>query len=124
MVPYAGRVFTEEEVTAAVGSTLDFWLTLGKEGEAFEHGLTKFLGVKTSILCNSGSSANLLAVSALSSPRLGKERLGQGDEIITVAAGFPTTVAPIFQNGFVPVFIDNDPLTLNGRVVELAEAYQ
>ena len=124
MVPYAGRVFTEDEVTAAVGSTLDFWLTLGKEGEAFEKGLAKFLGVKTSILCNSGSSANLLAASALSSPRLGDRRLLPGDEIITVAAGFPTTVAPIFQNGFVPVFIDNDPLTLNGRADQLEEAYR
>src|SRR6266850_2524872 len=124
MVPYAGRVFTEDEVTAAVGSTLDFWLTLGKEGEAFEKGLAKFLGVKTSILCNSGSSANLLAASALSSPRLGKRRLMPGDEVITVAAGFPTTVAPIFQNGFVPVFIDNDPLTLNGRTGQLEEAYR
>jgi len=123
-VPYAGRVFTEDEVTAAVGSTLDFWLTLGKEGEAFEKSLAKFLGVKASVLCNSGSSANLLAASALSSPQLGKRRLLPGNEIITVAAGFPTTVAPIFQNGFVPVFIDNDPATLNGRVEQLEEAYQ
>src|SRR5216683_6592071 len=105
-VPYAGRVFTEDEVTAAVGATLDFWLTLGKEGEAFEQGLAQFLGVKASILCNSGSSANLLAASALSSPRLENRRLVHGDEVITVAAGFPTTVAPLFQNGFVPVFID------------------
>jgi CDP-6-deoxy-D-xylo-4-hexulose-3-dehydrase len=123
-VPYAGRVFTEEEVAAAVDATLDFWLTLGKEGEAFEQGLADFLGVKTSVLCNSGSSANLLAVAALSSPRLGARRLKAGDEIITVAAGFPTTVAPIIQNGFVPVFIDNDPTTLNGRVEQLAEAYR
>src|SRR5258707_1150398 len=122
-VPYAGRVFTEDEVVAAVSSTLDFWLTLGKEGEAFEQGLAKFLGVKASVLCNSGSSANLLAASALSSPRLEKRRLVQGDEVITVAAGFPTTVAPLFQNGFVPAFIDNDPITLNARVQQLEEAY-
>lgn len=122
VVPYAGRVFTEEEVAAAVSSTLDFWLTLGREGEAFEDGLAKFLGVKKSVLCNSGSSANLLAVSSLSSPKLGNRRLKQGDEIITVAAGFPTTVAPILQNGFVPVFIDNDPVTLNARVDQLEEA--
>ncbi len=122
-VPYAGRVFTEEEVSAAVSSTLDFWLTLGKEGEAFEEGLATFLGVKKSILCNSGSSANLLAVSALSSPKLGNRRLKAGDEIITVAAGFPTTIAPILQNGFVPVFIDNDPATLNGKVEQLEEAF-
>ena len=121
-VPYAGRVFTEHEVAAAVGATLDFWLTLGPEGEAFEKGLAQFLGVKASVLCNSGSSANLLAMAALSSPRLGARRLKPGDEVITVAAGFPTTVAPILQSGFVPVFIDNDPLTLNGRVEQLEEA--
>jgi CDP-6-deoxy-D-xylo-4-hexulose-3-dehydrase len=122
VVPYAGRVFTEDEVEAAVSATLDFWLTLGKEGEAFEQELAAFLGVKSSVLCNSGSSANLLAVSALSSTRLGNRRLKPGDEIITVAAGFPTTVAPIIQNGFVPVFIDNDPATLNARVGQLEEA--
>ena len=122
-VPYAGRVFTEDEVEAAVSATLDFWLTLGKEGEHFEKKLAEFLGVKSSLLCNSGSSANLLAVTALTSPRLGNRRLKHGDEIITVAAGFPTTVAPILQNGFVPVFIDNDPHTLNGRVEHLEEAF-
>jgi CDP-6-deoxy-D-xylo-4-hexulose-3-dehydrase len=123
VVPYAGRVFTGDEVAAAVSATLDFWLTLGKEGEAFEDGLARFLGVKQSVLCNSGSSANLLAVSALSSPKLGRRRLKPGDEIITVAAGFPTTVAPIVQSGFVPVFIDSDPVTLNARVEQLETAY-
>ena len=123
IVPYAGRVFTGDEVAAAVSATLDFWLTLGREGEAFEQKFAAFLGVKTSVLCNSGSSANLLAVSALSSPRLGNRQLKPGDEIITSAAGFPTTVTPILQNGFVPVFIDNDPVTLNGRVDQLDEAY-
>jgi len=121
-VPYAGRVFTEAEVEAAVGATLDFWLTLGPQGEAFEKGLAEYLGVKASVLCNSGSSANLLALAALSSPRLGARRLKPGDEVITVAAGFPTTVAPILQHGLVPVFIDNDPRTLNGRVERLEEA--
>src|SRR5204862_7709914 len=96
---------------------------LGKEGEACEKGLAKFLGAKASILCNSGSSANLLAASALSSPRLEKRRLLPGDEVITVAAGFPTTIAPIFQNGYVPVFIDNEPNTLNARVEQLEEAF-
>lgn len=123
-VPYAGRVFGPEEVEAAVGATLDFWLTLGKEGEAFEKSLAGLLGVKASILCNSGSSANLLAISALTSSRLGKRRLRQGDEVITVAAGFPTTVAPILQNGLVPVFIDNDPVTLNARVEQLEQAFR
>ena len=122
-VPYAGRVFTESEVEAAVSAALDFWLTLGKEGDAFERSLAEFLGVKGSILCNSGSSANLLAISALSSPRLGERRLLPGDEIITAAAGFPTTVAPIVQNGFVPVFIDCDPITLNVRIDQLEDAY-
>lgn len=124
VVPYAGRVFTESEVEAAVGATLDFWLTLGPHGEEFEKRLADFLGVKSSVLCNSGSSANLLAVSALTSSRLGNRRLRPGDEVITVAAGFPTTAAPILQNGLVPVFIDNDPQTLNARVEQLGEAYR
>lgn len=123
MVPYAGRVFTEDEVEAAVSSTLDFWLTLGPEGEAFEQELGQFLGVKRSLLVNSGSSANLLAITALTSAKLGDRRLNPGDEVITVAAGFPTTVAPIIQNGLVPVFIDNDPVTLNGRVDQLEAAF-
>ena len=123
VVPYAGRVFDEDEVEAAVSATLDFWLTLGPEGDAFENELAAFLKVKKSILVNSGSSANLLAVSALTSPKLGERRLRPGDEIITAAAGFPTTVAPMIQNGLVPVFIDNDPLTLNARVGQLEEAF-
>ena len=124
-VPYAGRVFTEDEVTAAVGSTLDFWLTLGPEGEKMEEELAAFLGVKRSILVNSGSSANLLALSALTSHKLPEEkRILPGDEVITCAAGFPTTVAPIIQNGAVPVFIDNDPVTGNARIDSLEAAYQ
>lgn len=122
-VPYAGRVFTEDEVEAAVSATLDFWLTLGPEGDAFESELAAYLGVKKSILVNSGSSANLLAFSALTSHKLGERRLRPGDEVITAAAGFPTTVAPIIQNGCVPVFIDNDPVTLNARVDQLEEAF-
>ena len=123
VVPYAGRVFTEDEVAAAVNSTLDFWLTLGPEGDAFENELAAFLGVKKSLLVNSGSSANLLALSALTSDKLGERRLRPGDEVITVAAGFPTTVTPIIQNGCVPVFIDNHPVTLNGRTDQLEEAF-
>ena len=122
-IPYAGRVFTEDEVEAAIGATLDFWLTLGPEGDAFESELAAYLGVKKSILVNSGSSANLLAFSALTSHKLGERRLRPGDEVITAAAGFPTTVAPIIQNGCVPVFIDNDPVTLNARVDQLEEAF-
>ncbi|MEM6883887.1 MAG: lipopolysaccharide biosynthesis protein RfbH [Verrucomicrobiota bacterium] len=123
-VPYAGRVFGSEEISAAVGSVLDFWLTLGPEGEAFERKLAECLGVKRSLLVNSGSSANLLAMSALTSNRLKERALQPGDEVITVAAGFPTTVAPILQNRLVPVFIDNDPITLNAKVEYLEEAYQ
>jgi CDP-6-deoxy-D-xylo-4-hexulose-3-dehydrase len=122
-VPYAGRVFDADEVEAGVASMLDFWLTLGPEGEAFERELASMLGVRNSILVNSGSSANLVAFSALTSPKLGDRRLKPGDEVITVAAGFPTTVAPIIQNGCVPVFIDNEPVSLNGRVDQLDDAY-
>lgn len=123
-IPYAGRVFTEDEVVAATSALLDFWLTLGSCGEEFEKQLATFLGVKRTLLVNSGSSANLLAITALSSHKLGAKRLKAGDEIITVAAGFPTTVAPIIQNGFVPVFIDNAPVTLNARVDQLEAAYR
>ena len=123
-IPYAGRVFTEDEVEAAVSSTLDFWLTLGSEGHAFEQELATFLGVRACLAVNSGSSANLIALSALTSPLIEeKKRLRKGDEVITCAAGFPTTVAPILQNGCVPVFVDNDPITSNLRVEQLEAAY-
>jgi len=122
-VPYAGRVFTEDEVEAAVSATLDFWLTLGKEGEAFEAEFANVLGVKRSILVNSGSSANLVAFSALTSHKLKARRIGPGDEVITCAAGFPTTVAPIVQNKAVPVFLDADPRTLNANLDRLEEAF-
>jgi len=124
VVPYAGRVFTEDEVEAAVGSTLDFWLTLGPEGEAFEKELAAFLGVKYSLLVNSGSSANLIALATLTTHKLpDHKRIMPGDEVITVAAGFPTTVAPIIQLGAVPVFIDNDPATGNIRADQLEFAF-
>ncbi|MEM7145301.1 MAG: lipopolysaccharide biosynthesis protein RfbH [Verrucomicrobiota bacterium] len=123
-VPYAGRVFAEEEVEAAVSSTLDFWLTLGPEGEAFESELAETLGVRHSLLVNSGSSANLVAISALTSHKVPEaKRIIPGSEVITVAAGFPTTVAPILQVGAVPVFIDSDPVTGNALVEQLEEAY-
>lgn len=123
VVPYAGRTFTEDEVEAAVGAALEFWLTLGKEGEAFEDEFARYLSVKKTVVVNSGSSANLVALSALTSPKLGERQIKPGDEVITVAAGFPTTVAPIVQNGLVPVFIDNDPITLNARVDQLEDAF-
>jgi len=123
-IPYAGRVFDENEVKAAVSSTLDFWLTLGPEGENFERSLAEFLDVRKSLVVNSGSSANLLAISALTSHKLPKEkRLRAGDEVITVAAGFPTTIAPIFQCGLTGVFIDADPITGNARCDQLEAAY-
>ncbi|MFO1066196.1 MAG: DegT/DnrJ/EryC1/StrS family aminotransferase, partial [Pirellulales bacterium] len=123
-VPYAGRVFDEDEVEAAVASCLDFWLTLGPEGNAFEQELATFLGVRNSLLVNSGSSANLIAVTTLTSPKIPKQRrLEHGDEVITVAAGFPTTVAPIIQVGAVPVFIDALPSTGNADCTQLENAY-
>lgn len=124
VVPYAGRVFDENEVVAGVDSVLDFWLTLGKEGDTFEKSLATYLNAKHSLLVNSGSSANLLAISALTSHKIPAEkRLRPGDEIITAAAGFPTTIAPIIQNGCIPVFIDNDPITGNPDFTALEEAY-
>jgi CDP-6-deoxy-D-xylo-4-hexulose-3-dehydrase len=123
-VPYAGRVFSEDEVEAAVGATLDFWLTLGPEGEAFEKELAELLGVRYSLLVNSGSSANLIAITTLTSHKLPtSKRIQPGDEVITCAAGFPTTVAPIIQNGCIPVFIDNDPITGNAKIDQLEDAY-
>jgi CDP-6-deoxy-D-xylo-4-hexulose-3-dehydrase len=123
-IPYAGRVFTEDEVEAAVSATLDFWLTLGPEGEAFERELAAFLGVKYSLLVNSGSSANLIAISTLTTHKLpAHKRIQPGDEVITVAAGFPTTVAPIIQVGAIPVFIDNDPITGNVCAEQFEAAY-
>jgi CDP-4-dehydro-6-deoxyglucose reductase, E1 len=123
-IPYAGRVFTENEVEAAVGATLDFWLTLGPEGEAFEKELAQLLGVKYALLVNSGSSANLIAIAALTTHKLpAHKRIHVGDEVITVAAGFPTTVSPIIQIGAIPVFIDNDPSTGNARLHKLEDAF-
>ena len=123
-IPYAGRVFNQDEVEAAVGSTLDFWLTLGPEGEAFEKELAALMGVKHSLLVNSGSSANLVALAALTTHKLpAHKRIQPGDEVITVAAGFPTTVTPIIQNGAVAVFVDNDPATGNIRGEHLEAAY-
>lgn len=124
IVPYAGRVFDADEVEAAVSSTLDFWLTLGPEGDAFQSDLASFLGVRSSVLTNSGSSANLLAISTLTSHKLPKDRrLMKGDEVITCAAGFPTTVAPIIQNGLTAVFVDNDPVSGNIDAALLEEAF-
>jgi len=105
-VRYAGRVFDEKEIQASVDASLDFWLTSGRYTEAFESAFSEFTGAEYSILVNSGSSANLIALTSLMSPLLGDRKLKKGDEVIAVAAGFPTTVNPIIQNGLVPVFVD------------------
>ncbi|MFA4989763.1 MAG: lipopolysaccharide biosynthesis protein RfbH [Candidatus Omnitrophota bacterium] len=103
---YSGRVYDEKEMVNLVDASLDFWLTAGRYARKFEKNLADFLGVKHCLLVNSGSSANLLAVTALTSPLLGKRRVKPGDEVITTACGFPTTLNPIIQNNLVPVFID------------------
>lgn len=105
-VTYAGRVFDEKEMCSLVDAALDFWLTTGRFAEEFEREFAKWLGVKFAHLVNSGSSANLIAFSVLTAPELGKRRIKRGDEVITVAAGFPTTVTPVIQYGAVPVFVD------------------
>ena len=105
-INYAGRVFDEEELVNLVDSSLEFWLTAGHYTEKFEKKLKNYLGVKYCALVNSGSSANLLAFMALTSAKLGERRIKRGDEVITVAAGFPTTIAPMIQYGAVPVFVD------------------
>jgi len=105
-VRYAGRVFGEEEMRYLVDSSLDFYLTASRFTEEFEAGIADYLGLSDALFVNSGSSANLVALTTLTSPRLGERRLKPGDEVITVAAGFPSTVSPIVQNGLVPVFVD------------------
>ncbi|HIK58606.1 MAG: lipopolysaccharide biosynthesis protein RfbH [Nitrospira sp.] len=112
-VPVSGKVYGAKEMRTLVDSALDFWLTTGRFNDAFEKKLAAFLGVRHVLTTNSGSSANLLAVSALTSPLLGEKALKPGDEVLTVAAAFPTTVNPLFQNGLVPVFLDVDIPTYN-----------
>jgi CDP-6-deoxy-D-xylo-4-hexulose-3-dehydrase len=121
-IPYAGRVFDEKEILNLVDSALEFWLTTGKYTEQFEVNFAKFLDVKHCSLTNSGSSANLLAFMALTSPKLGERRIKKGDEVITVAAGFPTTVAPLIQYGAIPVFVDVSLPTYNIDCSKLEEA--
>ncbi len=106
LVHYAGRVFDDEELRNLVDASLDFYLTANRYAEQFEAEFAAYLGLSDTLLVNSGSSANLVALTALTSPKLGERRLKPGDEVITVAAGFPTTVAPIVQNRLVPVFVD------------------
>jgi len=121
-VNYAGRVFDEKEVQGAVEASLDFWLTEGRFARQFQEELAAKFGVKHAVLVNSGSSANLLALTALTSPLLRERRLQPGHEVITVAAGFPTTLNPILLNGLIPVFVDVDMPTYNAKVEEIEAA--
>jgi CDP-6-deoxy-D-xylo-4-hexulose-3-dehydrase len=121
-VPVSGKVFDQNELKLLVDSSLDFWLTTGRYAEKFEKSFAKVMGMKHAMLCNSGSSANLLAVSALTSPRLGKRALKEGDEVITAAAGFPTTVNPILQNRLTPVFVDVELATYDSSVEKIEAA--
>ena len=121
-IPVSGKVFDADDVSSLVDASLDFWLTTGRFAQDFERRLAKFVGVRHAMLCNSGSSANLVALSALTSSSLGDRALTPGDEVLTVAAGFPTTINPIIQNGCVPVFVDTLPGTYNVDPAALAEA--
>ena len=122
-INYAGRVYDEKEMQALTESALDFWLTTGRFSKEFEDGLAGFLGVKHAHLVNSGSSANLLAFMTLTSPELGERRIKKGDEVITVACGFPTTINPIIQYGAIPVFVDVTIPQYNIDTSKLEEAY-
>ena len=122
-IPYAGRVFDQAELQHAVEASLDFWLTTGRFAAEFERAFAQFIGVRHALLVNSGSSANLLALSALTSPKLGDRQLKPGDEVITIATGFPTTLNPILQNQLIPVFVDVTLPTYNVGVTQLDAAY-
>ena len=122
-IPYASRVYDSDEMTNLVDSSLEFWLTSGRYTDEFEREFAKYLGVKYCSVVNSGSSANLVAFMTLTSPLLGDRKINRGDEVITVAAGFPTTVAPYVQYGAVPVFVDVTIPQYNIDVTKLEEAY-
>lgn len=121
-VNYGGRYYDEKEVLNLVDSSLDFWLTYGRFSKQFEEKFAKYLGVRWAYLVNSGSSANLLAFFALTSPLLKERKVNRGDEVITVAAGFPTTVSPVIQYGAVPVFVDVDEETHNISINDMKKA--
>lgn len=121
-IPFAGRIFNEEELVTLVDASLDFWLTTGRYAEEFEAKFAEFMDQKSCMLVNSGSSANLIALSTLTSPLLKGNRLKKGDEVLTVAAGFPTTVNPIIQNGLTPVFVDVEVDTFNIKVDTIENA--
>jgi len=121
-VPVAGRVFDADEMVRLVDSSLDFWLTAGRFADQFERQFARWVGVRQALLCNSGSSANLLAIAALTSESLGERRLQPGDEVITAAAGFPTTVNPAIQHGLQPVLVDVELGTYNTTAERVEEA--
>ena len=121
-ISYASRVFDEKEMINLVDSSLEFWLTSGRYTDEFETKLSKYLGVKFCSLVNSGSSANLVAFMSLTSPLLGDRAIQRGDEVITVACGFPTTVTPIIQYGAIPVFVDMAIPQYNIDVTQLEKA--
>ncbi len=121
-IPITGKVFGEAELLAAVNASLDFWLTSGPYAEKFEKSLATYLGMRHAFMVNSGSSANLIALTALTSKSLGERQLRPGDEVLTVAAGFPTTVTPILQNGLIPVYVDIDLQTYVANDEKLLEA--
>jgi len=121
-IEYGGRIYDEKEMISLVDASLDFWLTTGRYAKEFEEGFADFLGVDHCLIANSGSSANLLAISALTSPELGKKRIRKGDEVITTACGFPTTLNPIIQNNLTPVFVDIELGTYNIMTERVAEA--
>ncbi len=121
-VPVSGKCFDHNELECLVDASLDGWFTTGRFADRFERQFAKFMGVRNALLVNSGSSANLLSISCLTSPSLGERQLRPGDEVITVAAGFPTTVNPIIQNGLVPVFVDIQLPTYNVDVAQLEDA--
>jgi CDP-6-deoxy-D-xylo-4-hexulose-3-dehydrase len=121
-VPVTGKVYGQEELMAAVQASLDFWLTSGPYSEQFESRFAKTVGMRHAFMVNSGSSANLLALTALTSSKLGERALKPGDEVLTVAAGFPTTVTPILQNGMIPVYVDVDLETYVANDQALEEA--
>ena len=122
-ISYASRVYDEKEMCSLVDAALDFWLTTGRFSDTFEKEFADWLGVRYASLVNSGSSANLLAFMALTAPELGERRIKRGDEVITVACGFPTTVTPMLQYGAVPVFVDVTVPQYNIDVSRLKEAY-
>ena len=122
VLPVSGKVLDPGDIAALVDASLDGWLTSGRFHKDFEKALEKYVGVRNAVFVNSGSSANLVALSALTSPKLGKKALKPGDEVLTVAAGFPTTVNPIMQNGLRPVLVDVNLGTYDAKPEMLREA--